>query len=360
MDEALINLHFSSVECSGRQAVAAGAMRQPYEIDTFFLYGEPPRPADARFAHLEFVDERSRPAHWTIRPHAHADLHHVFEMFAGGGVIHADGARIAFDAPQIIVAPAGAVHGFHWVPETNGRVLTFSDAFLRAIAQRDPALSHLAEGGVWAAPYKDSRIRDAMTELARELSWKAEGHDLAVEAQLSIVLVETLRLRAKVERETQAPPGPQALLVARYRQLVEARFREHPSVEESAVELGVTPGRLRAACRAVAGASPVRILQDRLALEAQRVMRYSNMTVSQVAAYLGFSDPAYFSRFFTRECGTPPRSFRVAAEVGATKPDRGMGATGLRAARRGLGWTGEGASESRSRKSSKQASRRKQ
>jgi AraC family transcriptional activator of pobA len=290
-------------------------MRQPYEIDTFFLFGEPPRPAEARFAHLEFVDERSRPARWVIRPHAHTDLHHVFEMFVGGGVIHADGARLEFEAPQIIVAPAGAVHGFHWVPETNGRVLTFSDAFLRAIARRDPSLSQLAAGGVWAAPYKDSRIGDAMTELARELSWKAAGHDLAVEAQLSIVLVETLRLRAKVEQEAQAPPGPQALLVARYRQLIEERFRAHPSVEQCAAELGVSPGRLRSACRAVAGASPVRMLQDRLALEAQRVMRYSNMTVSQVATYLGFSDPAYFSRFFTRECGATPRSFRNKASA---------------------------------------------
>jgi AraC family transcriptional activator of pobA len=264
---------------------------------------------------LEFVDERSRPASWVIRPHAHADLHHIFEISAGGGVIHADGAQLELAAPMIIVAPAGAVHGFHWIPETVGQVLTLSDAFLRAIAQRDPALSHMATGGVWAAPCREARIPDAMSELARELNWKAAGHDLAVEAKLSIVLVETLRLRAKVEREAQAPPGPHALLVARYRQLIEERFREHPSVELCAVELGVSAGRLRLACRTVAGVSPGRILLDRLALEAQRVMRYSNMTVGQVANYLGFSDPAYFSRFFARECGSTPRSFRNTASA---------------------------------------------
>jgi AraC family transcriptional activator of pobA len=306
MDGAAENLHFSSTWTGRGQR----AMQNAYDVDTFFLYGEPARPAGARFAHLEYVDDRSRPANWRIRPHAHSDLHHIFEVFAGGGVIHADGVRLEFTAPQIIVAPAGAVHGFHWVPETNGRVLTFSDAFLRAITQRDPALSQMAVGGVWAAPYGEPRIGDAMSELARELSWQAAAHDLAVEAQLSIVLVETLRLRAKLEREAQAPPGPQALLVARYRQLIEERFREHPSVQWCAVELGVSAGRLRSACRTVAGASPVRMLQDRLALEAQRVMRYSNMTVGQVATYLGFSDPAYFSRFFTRECGSAPRRFR--------------------------------------------------
>src|SRR5690606_31518012 len=127
----------------------------------------------------------------------------------------------------------------------------------------------------------------------------------------SILLVEALRALAEAERESRAPPGPHALLVARYRQLIEAHFRAHPSVEWCAAELGVSAGRLRAACRKAAGTSPGRILQNRLALEAQRVMRYSDMTIGEVAHDLGFSDPAYFSRFFSRECGAPPRDFRV-------------------------------------------------
>ena len=41
-------------------------------------------------------------------------------------------------------------------------------------------------------------------------------------------------------------------------------------------------------------------------------MRYSNMSVGQIASYLGFSDAAYFSRFFSREAGSSPRAFRRA------------------------------------------------
>lgn len=282
-------------------------------ITTFFLYGEPPRPAGERFAHLEFVEARSRPAGWAIRPHAHADLHHVFQMFKGGGVIHADGARIAFAAPHIIVAPAGAAHGFTWAPETNGRILTFSDAFFRSIADREPALHDVLSGAVWRAPLREDTLAGAMTALERELSWQAAGHDMAVEAQLAIVLVEALRLRTTAERESHAPPGPKAVLVARYRQLIERHFRAHPSPDWCAAELGVSSGQLRAACRTVAGVPPGRMLQSRLALEAQRAMRYSDMTIGEIAHALGFSDPAYFSRFFSRECGAAPRDFRAAA-----------------------------------------------
>lgn len=308
MDGATENLHFSLVAGGG---TGSGEMRKTYEIDTFFLYGEPPRPAGDRFAHLEEVEVRSRPANWRIEPHAHADLHHVFHISQGGGVIHADGAEIQFAAPQIIFAPAGAVHGFHWAAETAGRILTFSDAFFRTIAQREPALAAMAAGGVRAAPLHDARLAEAMAALGRELSWQSVGHDTVVEAQLSVALVEALRALAKAEHEAHTPPGPHALLVARYRQLIETHFRAHPSVEWCAAELGVSAGRLRLACRRVTGLSPGRILQSRLALEAQRVMRYSDMTIAEVAHDLGFSDPAYFSRFFSRECGSAPRRFRV-------------------------------------------------
>ena len=52
------------------------------------------------------------------------------------------------------------------------------------------------------------------------------------------------------------------------------------------------------------------LLQDRLLLEAKRLMLYSNMTVAEAAYYLGFDDPAYFSRFFVRGCKVSPRQFR--------------------------------------------------
>jgi AraC family transcriptional activator of pobA len=35
------------------------------------------------------------------------------------------------------------------------------------------------------------------------------------------------------------------------------------------------------------------------------------MPVAQVAFYLGFDDPAYFSRFFMRRMGLTPRAFRT-------------------------------------------------
>ena len=44
--------------------------------------------------------------------------------------------------------------------------------------------------------------------------------------------------------------------------------------------------------------------------EAKRLLKYDPMTCNEIADYLGFTDPAYFSRFFKREVGVSPRTFR--------------------------------------------------
>jgi AraC family transcriptional regulator, transcriptional activator of pobA len=279
-------------------------------FDRFYLYGEPARPAEARFVHLENLDDRSRPANWTIRPHVHLDLHHIFLVETGGGRAEADGQAVSFAAPCIVVVPAGVVHGFRWVADTAGRVLTFAESFMRRISEDEPTLPDLFSHGLWTAPMEGASVPQAYGRLQAELGWAAAGHALALTSHLSAILVEAMRLHQQTKAEAYAPPGPHARLVARYRALIEAHYREHPSVEWSAAQLGVSPNRLRAACRAVASLSPTRILHNRLRVEAERVMRYSNMSVAQVGFYLGFSDPAYFSRFFSRKHGAPPRVFR--------------------------------------------------
>lgn len=279
-------------------------------IERFFLYGEAPRPVEDRFVHLEFLDDRSRPANWIIRPHAHADLHQIFIVDEGGGRVDADGRQVDFAAPSIVVVPAGVVHGFAWRENSVGRVLTFAVAIVAGIAQREPGIPALFADGLWTAPVDSSAWPDLLDALAPELAWAAPGHGLAIEAYLSAALVQALRARNDADLTASSAADAQALLVARFRDCVEACFRRQPSIKEIARVLGVSPSTLRAACQERAGGSPTSILHNRIVLEAKRLMRYSNMSIGQIAVYLGFSDAAYFSRFFSREAGMSPRAFK--------------------------------------------------
>ena len=282
-------------------------------ITQFFLYGEPPKLAGDRFIHLELLDDRARPANWNIRPHAHLNLHHVFLLRAGGGQAFADGTNVDFRAPCTVVVPAGVVHGFQFQEESAGRVLTFADPMLRLIAGRYAEIGALFQHALWAAPCEDAQLEVTLHQLELELGWTAPGHEIAIESILAMALIWVSRSYHRAQLELRAPIGQRAMLIARYRAFIEEHFRRHPAMEECATAVGVTPSVLRNACRVVAGSSPGEILKERLGLEAQRLMRYSNMSIGQIALYLGFEDPAYFSRFFRRICGESPRTFRDTA-----------------------------------------------
>lgn len=287
-----------------------------HEIPRFFLYGEPPRHVGERFLHLEALDERSRPANWNIRPHTHANLNHVFHIVEGGGEMRADGKTLAFQAPCLLLVPAGVVHGFAWESSSCGAVLTLSEAYFDEIAGRAAEL-----GRVFAKPVALPRpggklLPEAFARLAEELAWTAPGHGVAVEALLLTILVEVLRLSHYAAAAEPRAVGPHAALVARFRALVEERYRTQMRVEDYAAALGVHPKRLRVACLHVAGAAPLAVLQERRLLEAKRLLLYSNITVAETAYSLGFQDPAYFTRFFTKACQASPRRFRAGQAAG--------------------------------------------
>ena len=282
-------------------------------IPSFFLYGEAPREVSDRFLHLEALDDRSRPSHWNIRAHAHSDLNHIFLIATGAGVMSAEAQTLTFAAPCLLLVPAGVVHGFAYQPETTGMVLTLAGGYLRDLIKREPAFAGLFDRPARLELPDIAPIEAGLARLSRELAWTAPGHAAAVESHLLAVLVEALRLGHQAAAITPQAQGPAQRLVARFREAVEVNYRSTATMEDYAARLGVSATRLRRACLAGVGVPPIRLVQDRLLLEAKRVLIYSNMTVAETAYYLGFDDPAYFSRFFSQREGVSPRAFRQRA-----------------------------------------------
>jgi AraC family transcriptional activator of pobA len=259
--------------------------------------------------HLEPVDDRTRPANWNIRPHAHANLSHVFCITQGGGRMDADADTLMFQGPCLMIVPAGVVHGFRYEADTHGTVVTVSEAYLQDLMRREGEL-RAALSTPRVLPHQPDQFTDLLRQLTRELGWSAPGHAAAVEALFVTLLVGALRLTHEATALAPERHDSAAALVARFRELVEARYREAGGVNAYAETLGVSAKRLRTACLKAANTTPLRIIQERMLIEAKRLMLYSSMTVAETAYHLGFDDPAYFTRVFSRHSGLSPRQFR--------------------------------------------------
>ncbi len=109
------------------------------------------------------------------------------------------------------------------------------------------------------------------------------------------------------------PSGPESRTFTRFRALLEAGHPHSRRVEDYAEELGCSVRTLTRACLAVTGRTAKQVVDDRVSLEARRLLACTDLSVAEVGRRLGFPEPTNFGRFFHREAGMSPGQFRSEA-----------------------------------------------
>ncbi|MCH4565378.1 helix-turn-helix domain-containing protein [Halomonas sp. EGI 63088] len=288
------------------------------DVPVFKLYGETQHWPTPDLLHCESIPERSRLHDWRIPPHRHADLVHLLHVSTGDVALELEGSTRQLQGPLVIVVPAMSIHGFRFSPDIRGHIITLA----RPLVERlDDRLAEQAATLTSAAAHplgegrETARLATLVAQIDDEYRHPATGRDHLLEALIQALTVEIARL-ADRDPQLGSRPLPRRRDRARehlqnYLALIEGQFRQQPGIEQFASQLGMTSAHLNMLCRRLAGRSALQLLHERILLEAKRQLTYTNMTISQVADTLGFSEPAYFTRFFKRLTGHSPRDFRL-------------------------------------------------
>jgi AraC family transcriptional activator of pobA len=286
-------------------------------IPSFALYGETAAPGQ-EMLHIEEVQSRSRLYHWEIEPHVHHGLYQVLWVQTGAAEVVLDEWREAVQGPAAIVVPPGVVHGFRFAPDTDGLVLTLSARFL---VEGEFQSVGAAFRSLFSAPgvlrfAKDDGPADRLNALFRELAAEFMLPGMA-ESPVAGWLARAVVWRlAQASAQGQQVQGERAhrhqALFTRFQLLVEQHFLAHWPLERYASRLGLSTQRLNRLVRAESGRSALELVHERLTREACRRLVYIAAPAANLAAELGFEDPAYFSRFFKRRTGLSPHRYRQA------------------------------------------------
>lgn len=91
---------------------------------------------------------------------------------------------------------------------------------------------------------------------------------------------------------------------------VEENFKEQRSASFYADALSLSAKRLNELTKESFGKTISQLVNDRLILEAKREISSCDKSIKEISYELGFSEPAYFTRFFGKQTGNSPEDFR--------------------------------------------------
>lgn len=150
-----------------------------------------------------------------------------------------------------------------------------------------------------------------------ELLWKMFKIEMQSRDKLQIEMLQMMlkrfiilctRLR-KEQGEVQLDKETHDV-VREFNFLVEMHFKTKHSVAEYADLLNKSPKTLSNSFSKQNQKSPLQIIQERILLEARRLLAYSEMAVKEIAYEIGFDSVQTFSRFFKNKEGISPLEYR--------------------------------------------------
>ncbi|MFC4059944.1 AraC family transcriptional regulator [Planomonospora corallina] len=214
-----------------------------------------------------------------------------------GWFSQAGGAPVEVRAPAVLWLFPGVPH--HYAPHEQGWSEWFVDF-------DGPAVQAYTDLGFIdperpVVPLRDAEpARHAMARIARACRRGSPYLEVETSAMVHEVLVALRRARADED-----PQGEPVL-----EHLTRDACLPIP-VAEHARRLGMPVADLRQVVRRLTGCSPKDYLLTVRLNRAKELLSSVDLPVAAIARRVGYDDPAYFTRMFTRRVGLPPSEFRA-------------------------------------------------
>ncbi|MCQ2003273.1 helix-turn-helix domain-containing protein [Rhizobium sp. NRK18] len=288
-------------------------MRQP--VPTYDLYGEEIGDRPDFWMHCETIPARSRLHHWEIALHRHENFFQILYIADGSGDAVFGERTQVFAPPTIITVPPTAKHGFRFSSDVDGFVFTILASHLPAApGGRSRLGSWLAKPHLTYLGDNDDGHYVAETLRRMAVEWEARhGHRTALlDSHLMTVLMLTERIDQTRSDDGTRDEAVNERRLEVFNALLQQHYLDHRPAAFYAQALNISPTHLNRVLRAATGKSVQEAIAGKLLAAARRQLVFTRTSVQEISFSLGFSDPAYFSRFFVRHTGVSPRAWRLA------------------------------------------------
>jgi AraC family transcriptional activator of pobA len=260
--------------------------------------------------------ERTTDYNFSI-PHRHS-YYEIFFFEHGGGSHFVDFIDFPIHDYSVHFVAPGQVHMVRREPGSYGSVILFSNDFY-----------HVDVNGIstlWELPFLNYnseipflnlqevaffKLYFFVGQMKNELECKDALHYQAIHSWLRILLLQCSRLHKQKIYDTSSQENPLSNNMQKFVELLEKNFITIHRPVWYAEQFSMTEKHLNDIVKKGTGFTLIEKIQERILLEAKRLLLHSEMSFKEIGFALHFEDPSYFTRFFKRSSGQTPSEFRA-------------------------------------------------
>lgn len=243
-------------------------------------------------------------------------FYHII-WFQEGNPIHlVDFNPIQINPNSIIFLNKDTVQRFDNKTKFGGKAILFTDNFFcRTETDTKFLRSTILFNDLFSVSQvqiqKQSKLfEDLLQQMMDELQNSKDNS----QADILQNLLHNFLLHSERERRqqnfTEIKKGADLDYVMLFKDIIETDFKYQKQVKYYAKQIIITEKRLNQATTKILGKSPKELIDDRVLLEAKRILAHTTESVKEIAYYLGFEEPTNFIKYFKKHSELTPIEFR--------------------------------------------------
>lgn len=243
------------------------------------------------------------------KPHKH-DFFIIVLFDQAKGVHNIDFQDYPIGNRQVHALFPGQVHKWSIEPATTGYQLMIDKVFFERFSPyfRFSFSSYINHPAIPLPDEHFNLLKYEFDAIKTELEAKDSLQDL-ISARAAVIAAIVSKAAESVFTDAKVFQSNPRL--ATFHMLIDRFFKEEKLVGFYAAQLNISANYLNILCKKNLNVSATGLIQQRVLLEARRLLQGTDLSIKEIAFELGFVDQAYFSNFFKGQTGITPTEFKT-------------------------------------------------
>ena len=250
----------------------------------------------------------------TIDHQQQQNAYSIYWIQEGSGTYNIDFKQYNFDDNVLFFLSPGQIFTVDSEQIKTAYKLTFvSNFYCIQTHDAEVACNGILFNNIYETPFvkpcakETAKLNFILENLIEEFQQKETAQYDMLQSYLKQFIISAVRVQKEnnlIKEDTETR------LFKDFSLLVEQNYKTMHSVTDYANRLGISPKSITKHFKKTGSKTPSDFIKNRIILEAKRLLIYTDKTVKEIAFDLGFNDPAYFTRFFTKAILKSPLQFK--------------------------------------------------